>query len=105
MGLSLFSVTISAQQIHSILNKKYGIENKTSIKTKQTRQAETEKQKEIKGVVVLKALDSSLAITIPINMALPEYEKMMIVAFDRMCCYKNVSASDVFRTLIDWKPH
>ena len=34
MGLSLFSVTISAQQIHSILNKKYGIENKTSIKTK-----------------------------------------------------------------------
>lgn len=46
MGLSLFSVTISAQQIHSILNKKYGIEHKTSIKKNQTRQAETEKQKE-----------------------------------------------------------
>jgi hypothetical protein len=51
MGLSLFSVTISAQQIHSILNKKYGIENKTSIKTKQTRQAETEKQKEYQKMV------------------------------------------------------
>lgn len=46
MGLSLFSVTMSAQQIHSILNKKYGIEHKTSIKANQTRQAETEKQKE-----------------------------------------------------------
>ena len=51
MGLSLFSVTMSAQQIHSILNKKYGIENKTSIKTKQTRQAETEKQKEYQKMV------------------------------------------------------
>lgn len=66
---------------------------------------ETEKQKEIKGVAVLKVPDSSLAITIPINMALPEYEKMMIVAFDRMCCYKSIPASDVLRTLIDWKPH
>ena len=56
-------------------------------------------------MVVLKAPDSSLAITIPINMALPEYEKMMIVAFDRMCCYKSIPASDVLRTLIDWKPH
>lgn len=46
MGLSLFSVTISAQQIHSTLNKKNRIEHKTSIKTSQTRQAETEKQKE-----------------------------------------------------------
>lgn len=46
MGLSLFSVTISAQQIHSTLNKKNRIEHKTSIKTNQTRQAETEKQKE-----------------------------------------------------------
>ena len=46
MGLSLFSVTISAQQIHSTLNKKNRIEYKTSIKTSQTRQAETEKQKE-----------------------------------------------------------
>lgn len=51
MGLSLFSVTMSAQQIHSILNKKYRIENKTSIKTKQTRQAETEKQKEYQKMV------------------------------------------------------
>lgn len=51
MGLSLFSVTMSAQQIHSILNKKYGIEHKTSIKTKQTRQAETEKQKEYQKMV------------------------------------------------------
>lgn len=46
MGLSLFSVTMSAQQIHSILNKKNRIEHKTSIKTSQTRQAETETQKE-----------------------------------------------------------
>lgn len=51
MGLSLFSVTMSAQQIHSILNKKYRIENKTSIKTKQTRQSETEKQKEYQKMV------------------------------------------------------
>lgn len=51
IGLSLFSVTISAQQVHSIKNKKYGIENKTSIKTKQTRQAETEKQKEYQKMV------------------------------------------------------
>lgn len=66
---------------------------------------ETEKQKEIKGVVVLKAPDSSFVVTIPINMALPEYEKMMAAAFDSVCCYKNVPASDVLRTLIDWKPH
>lgn len=66
---------------------------------------ETEKQKEIKGVVVLKAPDSSFVVTIPINMALSEYEKMMAVAFNSVCCYKNVSASDAFRTLIDWKPH
>ena len=66
---------------------------------------ETEKQKEIKGVVVLKVPDSSFVVTIPINMALSEYEKMMAVAFDSVCCYKNVSASDAFRTLIDWKPH
>lgn len=66
---------------------------------------ETEKQKEIKGVVVLKAPDGSFVVTIPINMALSEYEKMMAVAFDSVCCYKNVPASDVLRTLIDWKPH
>lgn len=66
---------------------------------------ETEKQKEIKGVVVLKAPDGSFVVTIPINMALSEYGKMMAVAFDSVCCYKNVPASDALRTLIDWKPH
>ena len=66
---------------------------------------ETGKRKEIKGVVVLKAPDSSLAITIPINMALSEYEKMMVAAFVSVCCYKSIPASDVLRTLIDWKPH
>lgn len=66
---------------------------------------ETEKQKEIKGVVVLKAPDGSFVVTIPINMALSEYGKMMAVAFDSVCCYKNVPASDALRTLIDWKLH
>lgn len=37
MGLSLFSVTLSAQQIHSILNKKHRIENKNIHQSKSIR--------------------------------------------------------------------
>lgn len=47
MGLSLFSVTLSAQQIHSILNKKHRIENKTSIKVNQSGNPERVKQNEL----------------------------------------------------------
>lgn len=46
MGLSLFSVTLSAQQIHSILHKKHRIENKTSIKVNQSENQERVKQNE-----------------------------------------------------------
>ena len=64
-----------------------------------------EKQKRNKEVVTLNAPDNALTITVPIDMTLPEYAEMMKTALDKVCCYENAPASDVFETLINWKPH
>lgn len=64
-----------------------------------------EKQKRNKEVITLNAPDNALTVTVPIDMTLSEYAEMMKTALDKVCCYENAPASDVFETLINWKPH
>lgn len=48
--------------------------------------------------------DDSAAITVPIDLALADYESRMANALDVLCSYEDVLLSNVIVRIVAWKP-
>lgn len=53
---------------------------------------------------VLETPDDSAAITVPIDLALADYESRMANALGVLCSYEDVLLSNVIVRIVAWKP-